>query len=136
GLLRAAWPSLDPRGRPFFNVSRSAAPQPSALPIHRTSQGPPDTGKWVSVLQQRGVPRTGPLEETTMTITATIEAPASPYLTLAQASEYLQIPQQTLKNWRVDGRGPRALKFGALLRYSREELDRWAIEQMESANRG
>ena len=71
-----------------------------------------------------------------MTMTTTIEAPASPYVTLAQASEYLQIPQQTLKNWRVDGRGPRALKFGALLRYNREELDSWAMGQMERASHG
>lgn len=58
---------------------------------------------------------------------------ASPYLTLNEAATYLRIPLQTLKNWRVQGRGPRALKLGALVRYRVQDLDDWAASQLEVA---
>lgn len=59
----------------------------------------------------------------------------SPYITMQEAADYLRIPLQTLKNWRSQGRGPQALKLGALVRYRFQDIDEWAAAQLESVAR-
>ena len=54
-------------------------------------------------------------------------------LTAAQASEYLQIPQETLRRWRSLGIGPRHAKVGRHVRYRRAALDRWLEEREQEA---
>ena len=54
-------------------------------------------------------------------------------LTAAQASEYLQIPQETLRRWRSLGTGPRHAKVGRHVRYRRAALDRWLEEREQEA---
>jgi excisionase family DNA binding protein len=51
----------------------------------------------------------------------------------AQASEYLQIPQETLRRWRSLGIGPAHAKVGRHVRYRRAALDRWLEEQEREA---
>jgi len=48
-----------------------------------------------------------------------------PLLDVDEASAYLTIPVKTLYVYRVDGRGPRAIKIGRHLRYRRSDLDAW-----------
>lgn len=47
----------------------------------------------------------------------------SPWMKTDQAAEYLQVSPGTLRNWRVDGHGPRASTVGRVVRYHRDDLD-------------
>jgi predicted DNA-binding transcriptional regulator AlpA len=51
-----------------------------------------------------------------------------PVLSLEQAAEFLTISPQTLLNWRVEGRGPRALKIGSRVKYRLSQLERFLAE--------
>ena len=44
----------------------------------------------------------------------------------------LNVPRQTLLNWRAVGKGPPALHLGRHLRYRRASLNTWLDEQAES----
>lgn len=46
-------------------------------------------------------------------------------LTPAAAAEYLGVSEQTLRNWRSQGRGPAYWRLGRIF-YVRTDLDRWA----------
>ncbi|WEK60073.1 MAG: helix-turn-helix domain-containing protein [Candidatus Microbacterium colombiense] len=52
-------------------------------------------------------------------------------LTIKELSEWAQIPVSTLYQWNLKEIGPRPMKFGKHLRYSREVLRLW----MESLDR-
>lgn len=59
----------------------------------------------------------------------------SELLTLEEAAAYLRLAPQTLRNWRTQGGGPRAIKTqkgrpGRIL-YRRSELDRWLDERTQ-----
>lgn len=54
-------------------------------------------------------------------------------LTPAQASVMLGVAVQTLAKWRHEGRGPRYLKMCRLIRYRRDELERW-LSELERAS--
>jgi len=45
------------------------------------------------------------------------------FLRETQAAEYLTLKVATLQHWRVVGKGPAFLRFGASIRYTREALD-------------
>jgi len=49
----------------------------------------------------------------------------SPWLTPAEAAEYLSVKEGTLANWRSEGRGPQFAKQGRVVRYSAAVLDAW-----------
>jgi excisionase family DNA binding protein len=55
-------------------------------------------------------------------------------LTVAQVSDYLQVPVQTLYLWHHKGTGPSAIKVGRHLRYRECDLDAW-VESLVSRNR-
>ncbi|HEY5224314.1 MAG TPA: helix-turn-helix domain-containing protein [Microbacteriaceae bacterium] len=46
-------------------------------------------------------------------------------LTIEELSEYLGVPVRTLYDWRVDGRGPKALHAGRVLRYPESRVRAW-----------
>ena len=46
----------------------------------------------------------------------------------SDASAYLEVAAQTLRNWRSIGRGPRFVKQGRRVMYRLADLDRW-VEQ-------
>ena len=48
------------------------------------------------------------------------------YLTTQEAARYLGLSAHTLKRYRVTGDGPVFHRFGARVRYRREDLDEWA----------
>jgi predicted DNA-binding transcriptional regulator AlpA len=54
--------------------------------------------------------------------------------TAAQTAEYLQVEPRTLSNWRYRRFGPPGVKIGGLVRYRREDVERWLSEQ-EAAQR-
>ena len=50
---------------------------------------------------------------------------SGPLLTELEVAERLRVSLACLRRWRLERRGPRFLKVGSLVRYPREELDRW-----------
>lgn len=52
-------------------------------------------------------------------------------LTIDELAAYLGIPKQTIYDWRVDGRGPRAYKLGKRLRFTAVDVRAWMETQRE-----
>lgn len=50
---------------------------------------------------------------------------ARTYLTEDQAADYIGVKANTLRNWRVQKRGPAYLKGTGSVRYARKDLDAW-----------
>ena len=48
-----------------------------------------------------------------------------PIWTATEASNYMQMPQETLQKWRHIGTGPDFLKIGRHVRYRKSAVDRW-----------
>jgi excisionase family DNA binding protein len=46
-----------------------------------------------------------------------------------QVAEHLQIPMQTLAQWRTEGAGPRYLRVGRHVRYRWADVDQWLASQ-------
>lgn len=42
-----------------------------------------------------------------------------------ETADMLGVSRRTLPVWRVQGRGPKFIKIGKLVRYKREEIDAW-----------
>jgi len=51
------------------------------------------------------------------------------YLTENQVAERTRISLATLRRWRLENRGPKYRKFGSLVRYDEDELNRWEEAQ-------
>lgn len=52
------------------------------------------------------------MESTTPTLSG-----LAPLISIEELSEYLNVPTRTLHDWRLTGRGPRAVHVGRQLRY-------------------
>jgi excisionase family DNA binding protein len=50
----------------------------------------------------------------------------SPYLTPAEAADYLRLEERTINNMRWRGEGPDYRKHGGKVIYHRDDLDRWS----------
>lgn len=58
---------------------------------------------------------------------------ATPHLfTIEELSAHLGLSVGTLRNWRVEGRGPRAAVIGGRLRWRPEDVAAWVGSQVES----
>ena len=51
----------------------------------------------------------------------------------AQAAEYLTVSIPTLARWRMEGRGPKFVRMGSSVRYTREALEEFVRESIASA---
>jgi DNA-binding transcriptional MerR regulator len=49
------------------------------------------------------------------------------------ASEYLDVPQGTLRYWRHIGVGPKSFRMGRRVTYRRSELEKW-LRELEEAD--
>lgn len=58
----------------------------------------------------------------------------SPWLTLEQLCERLQVPVSTARAWRVQRNGPPAVKVGRFLRYRLEDVKRWEASLTDRRN--
>lgn len=54
-----------------------------------------------------------------------------PLLSVQELSDYLGIPVATLYDWRVDHRGPKAVKLGHALRYPESAIRDWIQEELD-----
>jgi excisionase family DNA binding protein len=70
-------------------------------------------------------------DPTTITTAAAAEAGLERLLTVRELSDYLGIPVATLYDWRVDHRGPKAVKLGHALRYPAGAVRAWLAEQLD-----
>lgn len=52
-------------------------------------------------------------------------------MTAAEVAEYLGIPIQSWYRWRVEGKGPRAIRVGKHLRVRRLDLAEWLESQAD-----
>ena len=57
-------------------------------------------------------------------------------LTLRQASEYLNIPVNTLRWYRTCGTGPRSYSLGGKVFYDKADLDAWVATEKAATARG
>ena len=54
-----------------------------------------------------------------------------PLLSFDELSEYLHVPVKTLYDWRITGKGPRAIHVGRQLRFFVSDVHEWLTEQRE-----
>jgi excisionase family DNA binding protein len=50
----------------------------------------------------------------------------SPYLSVAEAAQYLRLKRRTLDNLRWSGGGPKYRKHGGRVLYRRDDLEAWS----------
>ena len=55
----------------------------------------------------------------------------APLISIEELSEYLNVPTRTLQDWRLAGRGPRAVHVGRQLRYFVADVQEWLQSQRE-----
>ena len=55
----------------------------------------------------------------------------APLISIEELSEYLNVPTRALRDWRVAGRGPRAVHVGRQLGYFVADVDEWLKQQRE-----
>ena len=55
----------------------------------------------------------------------TREAPVRRVMTEKEAAEYMRFSPNTLRQWRVEGIGPRYVKSQGSIRYRRDDIDDW-----------
>ena len=54
-----------------------------------------------------------------------------PLIGIEELAAYLGLPKQTIYDWRVDGKGPRAYRFGKRLRFAVGDVREWMESQRE-----
>ncbi len=55
------------------------------------------------------------------------------YLSTREAAEYLGLSARTLDRYRVSGEGPVFHRFGGRVRYTRADLDAWAVARRRAS---
>ena len=53
----------------------------------------------------------------------------SPFLTIFDVADWLQVSPHTLRKWRKDGLGPPGVRVGGAIRYRPEEVEAWIEAQ-------
>lgn len=52
--------------------------------------------------------------------------------TTAELAAYLDIPAETLRDWRTNGTGPNYLKIGKHVRYRWSDIDKWEQANLQA----
>jgi hypothetical protein len=63
---------------------------------------------------------------------ASVDPGRSPYLTVNEIAERYQVPVTTIRYWRLNGLGPKAVKIGRFLRYRIDDVLAWERELAEA----
>jgi excisionase family DNA binding protein len=61
----------------------------------------------------------------------TTELGLEPLIGVEELAEYLGVPVQTIYDWRLTGKAPRALKIGKHLRFALADVRDWLDAQRE-----
>lgn len=67
-----------------------------------------------------------------MEITTPPRSGLEPLLSIEELSEYLHEPVKTLYDWRLTGKGPRAVHVGRQLRFFVSDVHAWLTAQREA----
>lgn len=54
-----------------------------------------------------------------------------PLLTVTELADYLGVPVTTIYDWRVDGKGPRAIRIGRYLKFAVSDVRSWLETRRE-----
>lgn len=57
--------------------------------------------------------------------------PLEQLLNLDELAEYLGVKKGAIYKWRVEGKGPRAIKVGKHLRFRRSDIKAWLDDQRD-----
>ena len=99
---------------------------------HKPPHKPRPIGGSGSRLEQSRVPWGAGAHLSGMTANpASTATRLEPLLTVQELSDYLGIPVATLYDWRVDHRGPKAVKLGHALRYPESAIRDWIQERLD-----
>lgn len=66
-----------------------------------------------------------------MDIEDTLAVGLEPLLGVEELSDYLGVPVQTIYDWRVHGKGPRAHRVGKRIRFAISDVRVWTEQQRE-----
>jgi predicted DNA-binding transcriptional regulator AlpA len=64
---------------------------------------------------------------TAMTTTTQAQPVARQLLNNDETADMLNVSRRTLPVWRVQGKGPKFIKIGKLVRYERTEIEAWIL---------
>lgn len=56
-----------------------------------------------------------------------------PLLTIGELAEYLDVPIATIYDWRVDGKGPCAVRIGRRVKFTISDVNAWIARQRETS---
>lgn len=59
-----------------------------------------------------------------------------PLISVEQLAAYVGLPRQTIYDWRVSGKGPKAYRIGKHLRFAVSDVRAWVEQQSEAARPG
>jgi excisionase family DNA binding protein len=62
----------------------------------------------------------------------TIPSGLEQLMSIEALSEYLDVPVTTIRDWRTDGKGPRAIRVGGRVRFAVSDVLTWLAEQREA----
>lgn len=62
----------------------------------------------------------------------TIPSGLEQLMSIEALSEYLDVPVTTIRDWRTDGKGPRAIRVGGRVRFAVSDVLTWLAEQRET----
>jgi len=55
-----------------------------------------------------------------------------PLISIEGLSQYLGVPVTTIRDWRTDGKGARAIRVGGRVRFATSDVLAWLSEQREN----
>ena len=58
--------------------------------------------------------------------------PTNDLLTTIELAEYLKVPVESVRKWRKNRDGPRAVRVGRHIRYRRADIDAWLESRAEA----
>lgn len=62
----------------------------------------------------------------------TIPSGLEPLISIEALSAYLDVPVSTIRDWRTDGKGPRAIRIGGRVRFATSDVLSWLAERRET----
>lgn len=61
-----------------------------------------------------------------------LPAGLEPFLDVRQLADYLGVPVSTVYDWRTNGRGPAAHRFGKHLKFAVSDVQAWVEQQRDT----
>ena len=59
-----------------------------------------------------------------------------PFMSVDELANYLGVPKQTIYDWRVNGKGPKAHRFGKRIMFAASDVRSWVDTQRDTGPPG